>query len=200
LFEVGDAIAANLLAGLAPLRFDQAKDEREREAAFRLRYRAVVERGMSAADNFPEGLECDAFDPDAVHILGWDGDRPIGTCRLVLPVPGRPLPIETAFGLHVEGSDRMVEWGRMVIDPDYRGRDHGVLMGLGARGWLSMRAFGFTAAVAATPERLVKLFDSLGFAVTVVGPPRVHWGEERCLIVCDGRTAIPGLERFWTAG
>jgi hypothetical protein len=62
-----------------------------------------------------------------------------------------------------------------------------------------MRAFGFTAAVGATPERLVRLFDSLGFEVTVLGPPRLHWGEERCLIVCDGRMAIPGLERIWAA-
>jgi N-acyl-L-homoserine lactone synthetase len=198
-FVVGDAIAADILERLAPLRFNEAKGKGERESGFRLRYRAVVERNMRASDNFPESLECDEFDPGAVHILGWDGERPIGTCRLVLPVPGRPLPIEEAFGLRVAGSDRMVEYGRMVVDPDYRGRDHGVLLGLVARSWLSMRTLGFTAAVGATPERLVKLFDALGFTMTVIGPPRVHWGEKRCLIVCDGRTAIPGLKRLWAA-
>ena len=91
----------------------------------------------------------------------------------------------------------MVEWGRMVIDPEYRGGDRGVLMGLGARGWLAMRGLGFTVAIGATPVSLVELFDSLGLGVTVVGPSQLHWGEERCLIVCEGRLAIPGIERVY---
>jgi N-acyl-L-homoserine lactone synthetase len=42
-----------------------------------------------------------------------------------------------------------------------------------------MRARGLTKVVAATPARLVRLFETLGFAVTVLGRPRVFWGEER---------------------
>jgi N-acyl-L-homoserine lactone synthetase len=197
LFEVGDTIATDLLASLAPLHFSEASDDRERKASFRLRYRAVVERNMSAVDNFPDGMECDEFDSDAIHIIGWDGDRSIATCRLVLPVPGRTFPSEKAFGLRIKGSKRAVEWGRVFVDPDYRGKD--VFMGLAARGWLSMRAFELTAAIGATPERLVKLFDSMGFTVTVLSPTRLYWGEKRCLIFCDGRSAIPSLERLWCA-
>lgn len=193
--EIGDALAADLLAGLDPLRFEEAANDGDREAAFRLRYRVIVERGMSAAADFPDGIEHDDFDVGAVHILGKDRDRPIATCRLVPPVPGRRLPVEDAFGLEVEGSQRLMEWGRVVVDPDYRGT--GVFMGLAARGWLSMRARGFSAAIGATPARLVELFSSLGFAVTTVGPPMVYWGEERRLIVCDGYETIPGLEAIW---
>lgn len=194
---VGDAVAADLLAELEPLRFVEAADERECEEAFRLRYRAVIERGMAPAERFAAGLERDEFDAGAVQIVGWDGTRPIATCRLVLPTPGRPLPMEAAFGLEITGSGGMVEWGRVVVDPGYRGDGHSVLMGLAARGWLAMRARGFTTAVGVTPERLVSLFRALGFAVILLGPPQTHWGEERYPILCEGRTAIPGLDRLW---
>ena len=197
LLEVGDAVAADLLTSLLPLRFDEVADEGERRAGYRLRYDAVVERALAEASRFPDGLEVDEFDDRAVHIVGWDGEVPVATCRLVLPAPGSPLPVEAAFGLTVPGAESMVDWGRVVVAASHRGSDHTMFMGLAARGWLSMRARGFTTALASTPARLVELFAQLGFAVTVLGPPAVHWGEERHPILCEGRAAVPGLARNW---
>ena len=90
--EVGDAVATDLLSALAPLRVEEAHDELERRASYRLRYAAVVERGLASTDAFPDGEEHDEYDDRAVHIVGWDGARPIATCRLVLPRQLRDSP------------------------------------------------------------------------------------------------------------
>lgn len=192
----GDAIAAEILAELDPFRFDEAADPAEREECFRLRYRAILEFELAAAERFPDGLERDGFDIDAVHIIGRDGARAIATCRIVLPAPGRTLPLERAFGLELPDID-VVEWGRLVVDPDYRGDGHSVLMGLAARGWIATRALAYAAIVAATPKRLIGLFEALGFAVTVLGPPRRYWGDARYPILCDARPTIQRLEPLW---
>lgn len=196
----GDAIAAEILSGLAPMRFDEASDAAVLDACFRLRYRAVLEMRMAPDAPFADGLERDDFDADAIHIAGSDGDRIVATMRIVLPSPGRMLPTEAAFGLCLRSDVRAVEWGRVVVDPDYRGDGHSVFMGLAARGWQSMRARGFSIAVGATPKRLIALFDALGFEVSVLGAPGTYWGEERWPILCDGGPAIPGITRVWLAG
>jgi N-acyl-L-homoserine lactone synthetase len=195
---IGDAIVAEILAGLQPLRFREAADERERDACLRLRYRAVVEMRMAPAEAFPDGLELDEFDPDAIHILGTDADRPIATSRLVLPVAGRLLPTEAAFGLPPSGVG-VVEWGRAVVDPAYRGDGHSVFMGLAAQAWRSMRARGYTTVIGATSKRLIAFFEALGFSVTVLGEARNYWGEDRYPIRCDSEAAIRRLEDHWLA-
>ncbi|HUU35116.1 MAG TPA: GNAT family N-acyltransferase [Vicinamibacterales bacterium] len=194
---VGRAVAADLLTWLRPLRFDEASDERECREAFRLRCRAVVEGGMDTADRFPDGLERDAHDADAVQLIGWDGDQAVATCRLVFARSGRPFPLETAFALALPSRERTVEWGRVTIDSSRRGEGHRLVMGLAARGWLAMEARGATVAIGVTPERLVAFLSTLGFPLTALGPPRVYWGEERVPIQCEGVHAAAALSRLW---
>lgn len=174
-----DGLAARILDSLRPLQFREATQAPEREACLRLRYQAVIERRLASAESFPDGLESDCFDADAVHVLGFDGDRPIAASRIVLPAAGRALPTVVAFGVHLPAAADVVEWGRIVVDPDYRGDGHRVFLGLAARCWLSTRARGYTTVIGATPKRLVALFDTLGFTVTVLGAARQYWGEER---------------------
>lgn len=197
LLASGDAVVRKVLAKMAPLRFDPASDEGEREAAFRLRYRAVVERNMTAAERFPDGLERDDFDLRAIHVVGWDADRPVATCRLVLPNGGAALPLEQDFHIEVAAREQTVELGRMVIEREHRGAGHRMLIGLASRAWLCMRERGLTDVVAATPTRLAQLFGTLGFAVTVLGPPRMHWGEERIPFHCDGLATLSRIRHLW---
>jgi N-acyl-L-homoserine lactone synthetase len=196
----GDAVAAEILASLAPLRFREATNDDEREACLRLRYNAVLEMRMASLEEFSDGVETDAFDADAIHILGDDGGRPIATSRIVLPTAGRLLPTEAAFGLRLSNVGGLVEWGRVVVDPDYRGDGHSVFMGLAARSWLSMRERGYTSVIGATPERLIMLFEALGFSVTVLGEPQSYWGEVRYPILCESQPAIRRLKRDWLGG
>jgi N-acyl-L-homoserine lactone synthetase len=197
IFARGDAVAKDLLAWLYPLRFAEAADEGEREAAYRLRYRAVLDERMEDPARFPQGMEYDEYDSDAVQILGWDETGPIATCRLVLPAPDRCLPFEKVFGPVARATGPMVEWGRVVVDSHLRGQGGRIFMGLAARGWLSMRSRGLSAAIGVTPERLIRLFRALGFPLVVLGPPRVHWGEERVPILCEGPVAVQTLEHMW---
>jgi hypothetical protein len=194
---VGRAVAADLLTWLAPLRFEEAAAEAQRREAYRIRYRAIVNVGVDLADRCPDGLEHDAIDDDAVQIVGWDGDRAVATCRLVFGESGRPFPLETAFALTLPSRERTAEMGRVSIDPERRGEGHRLVMGLAARAWLAMEARGATAAIGATPERLVAFFGTLGFPVTVLGPPRAYWGEERVPILCDGARAAVALGQLW---
>lgn len=193
----GDAVAAKALEALAPHRFAEAADDDERRAGYQLRFDAVIERDLASVSLFPDRLECDEFDRRSTHIIGWHGDEAIATCRVVFPAPGEPLPVEQAFGITIPGAETMVDWGRVVVAPAHRGNDTTVFMGLAARAWLSMRARGFKTAVGATPPRLVELFVDLGFAVTILGPPQIHWGELRHPILCDGPTTVPGLAQQW---
>ncbi|HUP73315.1 MAG TPA: hypothetical protein VM282_09720 [Acidimicrobiales bacterium] len=88
-----DAVVRQLLCS-SPFRYSVAENAAEREIAFRLRYRALVEQGWRApADDVIE-VEEDEYDARAIHVVGWDDITPIATGRIVLP-PGL-LPTEAA--------------------------------------------------------------------------------------------------------
>ena len=195
----GDAVAADLLSQLQPIRFAEAVNERERTEAFRLRYRAIVEAGLASSHEYPDGLDCDEFDADAIQILGWDGDAAVATLRIVPRSVGRTLPVESAFGLDLESVASVVEWGRLVVDPNYRGDGHSVLLGLAARAWLSMRSLGYTTALGATSKQIISLLEGIGFAITVLGPARTYLGVDRYPILCEARSTVSRLERHVSA-
>jgi N-acyl-L-homoserine lactone synthetase len=152
---------------------------------------------MEDGARFPDGMERDEFDEDAVQILGWDGPAPIATCRLIIPAPDRPLPLQKTFG-EMRNASQLVEWGRVSVDASLRGRGALIFMGLAARAWLSMRSRGFSTAIGVTPPRLLALFRALGFPVMVVGEARIHWGIERIPFLCTGSTAVQMLEHLWS--
>ena len=83
-----DALAARQSPGLRRSTFVWLRPSTERQAAYRLRYQAVIERGWLQPADLPEGREHDEYDDQAVHILAWDGETPVATCRLVLPARG----------------------------------------------------------------------------------------------------------------
>jgi N-acyl-L-homoserine lactone synthetase len=172
--------AEQVLAGLAPLGFRVATTSAQRETAYRLRYRCVIEQGWAGAEEFPDGLERDEHDERAIQILAWDGATVVGTIRLVTPVPGAALPIEAAFDLRVEPVGRVVDGGRLVVASECRADlSLKVLRGLLTRLWLEAHARGYDAIAATAPARLAVLYRRLGVQVEVLGPARFHWGEER---------------------
>jgi len=153
--------------------------------------------GMEDPARFPEGMERDEFDADAVHIVAWSGAEAIATCRLVFPLPHRPLPFESVFGPLGDAPGPMVELGRATVDSRLRGEGGRIFMGLAAQSWRAMRSRGLSTVVGVTTERLVALFRALGFPIVVSGAPRRHWGEERVPILCAGPAAVEALESLW---
>ena len=156
-----------------------ASSAAEREAAFRLRYEHVVEHGW-ARDDFAAGMERDDFDAEALHVCAWRGDELVGTVRLVLPLPGRRLPVEAAFELDIEPLGAVVEAGRLVIAPAHRGDPaHRAWGALFARAWLSMRERGFSVLAGAASPRMVERLRALGLPFEILAPARPYWGEDR---------------------
>jgi predicted GNAT family N-acyltransferase len=78
----------------------EARDDAERRAALALRHAVFVsEQGV------PEELEVDEHDDTALHLVALDGDRIVGTCRIVMGSP----------------PTRRAKFGRLVVARDARG-------------------------------------------------------------------------------
>lgn len=190
-------LARRALARLAPLCFDLATGEREREEVLRMRAACVVAEGWARAEDFPDGCERDEYDDDATFVVCRDGDALAGSLRIVAPAPGRPLPTEHAFGLQVASVGAVADVGRVIVAPGQRsGRSHRILGGLCARGWLELSARDLHSAISSATPALVELYGALGLHVSVLGPARVHWGARRVPVQVTGdRRTVSFLTR-----
>src|SRR5436190_9341527 len=103
------------LAAAGGLRLAVADSPAELIAAHRLRYRDAGDRGTTTPAGERDGLERDAFDSRALQICAWDGDVLVGTLRLVLPMPGKRLPVEEEFRLSVAPPGEVVDVGPPAV-------------------------------------------------------------------------------------
>jgi len=190
-----DALAAQLIARAAPLVFNVAQSPAEREAVYRLRYSIVVEKGWAKPEDFPDGVERDAYDDTAVQIVAWDDDKLAAAARLVPTVPGHPLPTEKAFGLKIEPRMQVMDVGRTCVAHSYRDAQHRVLAGLLSRTWIEMRAGGCTEACGIFTPAVVRLYRGMGFHVVILGASRLVWGEERSPILIRPAETLHALTR-----
>src|SRR3954462_10823829 len=97
-----DRLSDALLAAVDGARVEVVATRAELEAVLRLRHDHVLAHGWAPAPALSHGLERDGHDDDALHVAAWDGTELMGAMRVVLPAPGRRLPVEAAFGLDVE--------------------------------------------------------------------------------------------------
>jgi N-acyl-L-homoserine lactone synthetase len=188
-----DRLSERLLAAAAPIRVALAATAADREAAYRLRYEQVVASGWAPRETLPPGAERDAYDAAALHVVAWDGDAAAGTLRMVLPAPGRRLPVEAAFDLDVEPRGVVVEAGRLVVAPGFRGDPaHRIWGALLARGWLSVRERGFSVLAGTASAGMVDRLRAVGLPFEILGPARPYWGEERHPVRLDPAHSRPG--------
>jgi hypothetical protein len=133
-------------------------------------------------------------------VVWRDAGALAGSLRVVLPAPQRRLPTEREFGLRARPPGRVPEAGRVIVGRSWRERGtHLILAGLCARAWLEMCALGYDRAVSTAAPDVIELHRSLGMRITVLGPPKLHWGTERAPIQIMGDegsfsflTASPG--------
>jgi N-acyl-L-homoserine lactone synthetase len=190
-----DILAAQLIARAAPLMFSVARSPAECEAVYRLRYAIVVEKGWAKPEDFPNGIERDAYDDAAIQITAWNNDTLAAATRLVLPVPGHPLPTEETFGLRIESRTQVVDVGRTCVAKPYRDARHRVLAGLLGRTWIEMRAGGFTEACGIFTPAVVRMYRAMGFHVTILSTPRLVWGEARSPVLIRPVESLHALTR-----
>jgi N-acyl-L-homoserine lactone synthetase len=193
-----DALAALAVSWVAPIHFCVAQTEKERQAAYHLRYQAIIERGWLQPADLPEGREHDEYDDQAIHILAWDGDTPVATCRLILPTKRLPLPTEIAFEIRVEPAGEVLDAGRFVVARAYSSQEHLLLACLLARTWLEVRSFGFTHCCAAFASRgMLRVFSRMGFRYKVLAPSRYYWGCDRYPVQFDVADSAVSLVENW---
>ena len=170
-----DDLVARLLAR-SPFVYRLAADDAELETAYRIRGEVVVAQGWRPRAELPDGLERDEYDDRALHVLGWDGDTPMSTGRVVLP-PG--LPTEDACELVVAPPGEVVDVGRMCVLPSHQGLEHAAFIGLMCRLYLEMRAHGYAVACVMMTSRAQVLVRHLGLQIEALGPARTYWNEPR---------------------
>jgi len=118
----------------------EARDEAERRAAFALRHEVFVgEQGV------PAELELDEHDDAALHLVALDGDRLVGTCRVVMGSPPDPR----------------AKFGRLVVARDARGA--GVGSALLAEAERRARADGARQMVLTAQFAAMGLYERAGY-------------------------------------
>jgi N-acyl-L-homoserine lactone synthetase len=196
---LADAIADRMIASV-PFRLSATRDPREVEEVQRLRAETIVEMGWAPAERYPEGIEFDSHDERAIQVGAWkDGDL-VATSRVVPPGSDGRLPIEADFGLELSRRGELVEVGRTLVVPAYRGDGrHALLLALFAQCWREMRAIGYGDLVASAPPRLMDVYRSVGFEIEVLGPARRVWGEERYPVRFDVPRSAEAMAPTWLA-
>ncbi len=174
-----DAAAEHMLRRLAPIEFRLARTPAEREAAYRLRYRAVTERGWQPPIELTNELECEAVDEEAHHLIAWRDGHAIANCRITCPKPGRPLPMELLLGLQVQPVGAVAQIDRLCIDRAYSDRRGELLLGVICAAWQPVHRWGFRYIAGLFSPSIIRLYRGFGLDATPLGPARFYWGEER---------------------
>lgn len=174
-----DSASERIRASAGTLRFGISQSSTEREAVFRLRYETVNAMGWARPEDYPDGLERDAYDDEATQIVAWDGEILAATARVVYPQPGLRLPTEAAFELEIPPPGQVADWGRFVVAPAYRSRQHRIFWGLLARCWLETRRAGHSEVCGILSQSMLTLYRSMGIEFDVIGPGHRYWNEER---------------------
>ncbi len=180
-----DVLAPQIVMHATPVRFALAQSAAERETVFRMRYRVVLEKGWGGAAGFPDGLERDAHDERAIHVVGWDGDTIAASGRIVLPTAESVLPTEEAFGLVIEPRGQVVDWGRTIVATRYRSISHRVLAGLVGKSWIETRRRGFCNICAIFTQGMTRLYRRMGLHFIPLCPPQRYWNEKRIAVRID---------------
>ncbi|MFN8379549.1 MAG: acyl-homoserine-lactone synthase [Anaerolineae bacterium] len=196
--EALDRFTSLMVERSAPLRFGTAETPEEREAAYRLRGRALIERGNASPSDFPDGLEFDAFDAHGVQVLGWDeSGEVVATARIVLPYGG-PLPIESTFDITIVPHGQVIDAGRFVVAHHLASRENRYFVGLLSFSWLVARKHGYHLVCGVASPGMVRHYRRLGFSVTELAPPKVYYGEERVPCWIDVVGSGSRLESLWS--
>lgn len=118
------------------------------DAALEIRRRVFVEeQGITLEEDI------DGRDPDAIHLLALDGDRPVGTARILI-------------------SGEVGKIGRVAVLAEARGRGMGQALVLFAVEELTRR--GCSRAALGAQTYAVGFYEALGFAA--IGPEFVDAG------------------------
>jgi N-acyl-L-homoserine lactone synthetase len=190
-----DAFAQRLIRADERVRYTIAQTPTEIEQVLRLRYLTVIERGWAKPEDFPDGLERDEYDEDAIHLVGWQDAKLAATMRLVLPSPTRPLPTEAAFGIRIEPYQQITDCSRGIVVPAFRDRSQQLFFGILGRFWQEIRQHGYQDFCATYSKLMIRWLRTLknGLTIQILGEAQDYWGEKRYPIKFDTPETVKRL-------
>jgi N-acyl amino acid synthase of PEP-CTERM/exosortase system len=173
------------------------------EQCARLRYEVYCrERGFLNPDDYPDGIERDEFDTNAIHFacLSRRSEAVVGTIRLVAPVDGRfPLSSHCSVNPALLPPNTM-EISRLAVSRQYRRRaddnEYGlsqaylahdpesnerrrrpeIVLGLYKIMYRESKRIGVRAWLAAMEHSLARLLSRFSFHFEAVGPEVDYYG------------------------
>ena len=173
-------------------RFGAARNDAERRAAHELRCAAIVESRWQPQDNFPDGVESDEEDDDAIHLVGLFEGNVVATMRLIVEPP-RVERLLREHGLtQLYGADDTMFAGRLTVARPFRSRSRELTVGLYAELIEVASDRGIRQAISFLAENAVRFYRTQGMPLKLVGPPREDTGVLRRPAVFD----IDVLEAF----
>jgi hypothetical protein len=195
-----DRATSAYLQCVAPIRFRAATSDAERFASFRMRYEAIIDQGWAMPEAFPDGLERDNLDDEAVHVVGWLGDRAVASSRLIFPQPGSLLPVEEDFGVQVDPAGGVVEMDRSCVGRGSGAWQEQLFVAVLCACWLEIRRAGFAVTTGRISHGVLRLYRLLGIEHEILGPAQVSWQEKRLPVrftaECVGERFYERLERL----
>ncbi len=174
------------------LDFGAARTDAERRAAYELRCAAIVESRWQARDTYPEGVEYDADDVDAIHLVARLDREVVATMRLIVD-RSRVESLLRAHGLdRLFGAEDTMFAGRLTVARPFRARSRELTVGLYAELIGIAADRGLRRAISFLAENAVRFYQAQGMPLKLVGPPREDTGVQRRPAVFD----IDVLEAF----
>jgi N-acyl-L-homoserine lactone synthetase len=180
--KAADVLARRLMRADRRIRYTTAQTPAEIEQVLRLRYQTVIAKSWAKPEDYPDGMERDEYDDDAIHIVGWQEENLAVTMRLVLPSPTRPLPTEAAFNIRIEPYGQVTDGSRAIVAPDFRDRSQTLFFGVFARVWVEMRHHGYELICGTFTQSMIEWigqYEKGGFVIETLGEPQEYWGEKR---------------------
>jgi N-acyl-L-homoserine lactone synthetase len=109
----------------------RASNDLQRDQVYKIRYQVYCSE-LHYELEYEDGREIDEYDRRSVHLLVMESyDRPVATCRMILPEKGSSLPTECVLDLEIWkeiashesiNTDNMGETSRMAILREFRQR------------------------------------------------------------------------------
>ena len=205
---MGESIEEAIRAARSEVEVGEARAPGEVEACLRLRHRVYVEERAWEAD-CGAGIETDRYDRHSRHVLlrVRRCGTPVGTVRLVLPLPGAPgsgFPLQEAVhpaALAPVPLHRAAEVSRFALArerPPLSAGANSLLRLLLVQGVVGVcRENGLDWCVMAMERPLLRLLRASGIHCTEAGPQVEHHGlRQPAYFEVDGMLARMGREHL----
>ncbi|MCL6472855.1 MAG: GNAT family N-acetyltransferase [Firmicutes bacterium] len=136
-----------------------------------------MEKNYLKAEDYPDGLECDAWDACSELFIAKNNSAIIATIRLIKESP-LGFPIESLFDIERPANTKsFAEVSRLIIHPKYRKLGPIITLGLYKTIFNYSERHGISHWFAILDNRLHRTFRRYGFVFEQLAEPKFCFGD-----------------------